>query len=62
MLHLQNVGRKPLSLPMALPERPCDPDAEVCNGPKAGHYGELVAMAPPAKQPDQEFHSPEAPE
>ncbi|HPF13379.1 MAG TPA: DUF1259 domain-containing protein [Planctomycetota bacterium] len=24
--------------------------------------GELVAMAPPAKQPDQEFHSPEAPE
>lgn len=45
VLHLQNVGRKPLSLPMALPERPCDPDAEVCNGPKAGHYGELVVEA-----------------
>lgn len=40
-LTLKNPGRKPIEVALALPERPCDADAETCNGRKAGAYDGL---------------------
>ncbi len=41
-LTLKNPGKKPIEVALALPERPCDVDAETCNGRKAGAYDGLA--------------------
>lgn len=53
-LVLKNAGRKPATIALALPERPCNGDTETCNGRGAGTYNALLVVvggAPVTPQP-----------